>query len=40
MKSISSMSEIADYLNDTLKQRASDTVVAGKFMANKVFYIE
>lgn len=31
-----SMSDIADFFNETLKSRASDTLIAGKFVANKV----
>lgn len=36
MRSVGSLSEIADYFNETIKSRATDTLVAGKFVANKV----
>ena len=39
MKTISSISNVAEYFNETIKNRACDTFVAGKFVANKVLKI-
>jgi hypothetical protein len=36
MRSVSSMSDFAEFFNETIKSRATDTLVAGKFVANKV----
>lgn len=35
-RSIASVSDLAELLNDTLKSRATDTMHAGKYMVNKV----
>lgn len=39
MRSVGSMSDFAEYFNETIKSRASDTLVAGKFVANKVWHL-
>lgn len=36
IRSVGSMSDLAEFFNDTIKSRASDTLDAGKFVANKV----
>jgi hypothetical protein len=36
-RSINSVSDFAEYVNEGLKNRATETVTATKFVANKVF---
>jgi|APCry1669189241_1035207.scaffolds.fasta_scaffold169701_2 hypothetical protein len=39
IRSMGSMNDIAEFFNDAIKNRASETFTAGKFVANKVFKI-
>lgn len=39
MRSVGSMSDFAELFNGALKTGAADTLVAGKFVANKVYMV-